>query len=148
MAGDPERCAGPFRDEHEREGVKRTRPFDQLGVLEAEGVLFRHKDVADGDIVATRTAEPGGVPGIQDFALRQSQKTLASFGHSTAAEARCAIRENSATQPRPFAVMAAADEREAPLTLYPPGTLCAVPVVVAAAPVATNTSAYILRATS
>ena len=70
MTGDPERCARSFCDEHERKCVERPRPFDQLRVLEAEGMLLRDEYVADDEIVTARAAQSGRVPRVQDFALR------------------------------------------------------------------------------
>src|SRR5437667_247122 len=70
VTGDSECRAGSLRDEHERERVKRLGPFDQLRVLETEGMLLRDEYVADGEVVAAGAAQPGRVPRAQDLALR------------------------------------------------------------------------------
>src|SRR3984957_11661828 len=113
-ASDTERRCGNLRCEHERECVKRPGPLGQRRVLEAESVLFLDKLVAYQDVIATRATEPRRVPGVQDLALRQAQKTLPGFRHSVGVDPRGAVFDDDAAQPEPFAVMAPADKREAP----------------------------------
>ena len=144
----PSAGAEPLRHEHERECVKRPGPLDHFRVLEAERARFFDKLVAYDDVIAAGAAEPCGVPCVEDFALRQPQKTLPGFRHAVAIDPRDAVFLDDAAQPDPFTVLAPADERKAPADAVAPGTGIAFPVVVAAAPVATRGSGYISRATS
>src|ERR1700732_1543404 len=113
MTSDTQCRRGTLRYKHERECVKRPGPLDQVRVLEAERMLFLDKLVAYDNVIAAGAAQPGGVPRVQDFALRQPEKTLPGFGHAVAVDTWDVIFADDAAQINPFAVMAPADKRKA-----------------------------------
>src|SRR5580704_11144252 len=74
VAGYAERHRRPLRGEHERKRVERSRPLDQLRILEAEALFGWNELVVNGNIVAAGAAQPCRIPGVKDLALAEAQQ--------------------------------------------------------------------------
>src|SRR6185312_15265765 len=113
VAGYPQCCSGAFADEQKGEGVQRPRPLHQCRVLKAEGALFRNEGFADKDVIAARAAQAGGVPRIENLALRgQVEEALPGFRNAVGVGTWRAVFDDGAAGPYPLRVLAATGERK------------------------------------
>src|SRR5216683_2383394 len=112
MARDPERGCGSLGNEHQRKGIEWSRTFHQMRILKAEGPLSRNEYVVDREIVTAGAAQAGRVPGIENLALGEPQKTSARLWNPGRAHMRSAIIDDITADPHPFAVLTTAGERK------------------------------------
>jgi hypothetical protein len=117
---DTQRHGRAFRGKHERKCVERSWPFHQGWILKAEALLARDELVVHGNVVAAGTAQPGRIPGVEDFASFETQQALPRFGNARTTHSRRTLLDDVAAEPQPFAMMTSANEREPPANAVAP----------------------------